>query len=270
MVASLPQHPDANAPEQVPTTSVRRKRDHPSSLVAQGVCKRQTPNPRHEQVSLYLERERHRCRSWGFGLPEDSYFSERIQTELTQLPDSRKANLSQRFVLCISSPQSVVLLRDAIRSWRSGTRAQPPRLLGSLTPSEVFGLIERSSQDIAYSVILQRYYILDLFQKCGGDCTPLTTGFVPVTGSQDVLARGRGNPLHSIEADVSAKMLREVFPYLDKGSPEYKQKAEVMKTLRTRGRRYQALARSFGEGILALIPWPGQLGQASIALSENE
>ncbi|PLN82653.1 hypothetical protein BDW42DRAFT_78036 [Aspergillus taichungensis] len=91
-----------------------------------------------------------------------------------------------------------------------------------------------------------------------------------MTGSQGVLARGRGNPLHSIEADVSARMLHVVFPHLEKGSSDYKRKVDVMKTLRIRGRRYQALTRYFGEGILALLPWSGQLGQADIGLSENE
>lgn len=231
---------------------------------------RKSRAPRDDTIALYLEAEGRKCDSFGLRSPADTYYTEHIESELMKCADLRNVKISQRILLCIGSTDSLVLLRDAIQGWRSGAMSWPVLPLQSLRGAELFKIIESNAQDIAYRLIQQRYYTLALFEKCGGADTPFTTGFVSMENNGDPGSRRSGNPLHNIEADLSKRLLNEIAPGLDPGSPAYIHKLNVIKSYRTRGRRYRKLAVTFGPGILALIPSTDQLTQDTMGVTESE
>ncbi|RDH26222.1 hypothetical protein BDQ94DRAFT_179235 [Aspergillus welwitschiae] len=132
-----------------------------------------------------------------------------------------------------------------------------------------FTLIESDAQDIAYRIVLHRYYTMALFHRCSRASAPSTSGFLAMNNNGDCHNRRPGNSLYNSEADMAKRILKEVAPGFEPESPVYKHKFDHIQSRRIRGKGYHTLSTHSGPGILALIPSTDQLGQNRIGLSEN-
>ncbi|RAH43520.1 uncharacterized protein BO95DRAFT_368468 [Aspergillus brunneoviolaceus CBS 621.78] len=225
------------------------------------------PQKEDSRLRAYLECEESRCANHGLPLPHETYYTENIQATLRRQAKSRNLITCQRLILCVGSAESLITLREAIKFWREKTIQSLGLPLQALTARDLLRLIESNAETISYHLVLQRYYILELFKKSGGTATPSCTGFLAVDYHGINLSRKPGNPVHSMDADVSKRILQEVEPLLDGNSPQYKNRLETIKTLRALGMKYHILTSNFGPGILALIPSSEQVGQIGVTIS---
>ncbi|PYH78047.1 hypothetical protein BO82DRAFT_343412 [Aspergillus uvarum CBS 121591] len=228
------------------------------------------PQKEDSRLTAYLECEESRCADLDWPFPTETYYTENIQVALRSQAKSRNLITCQRLILCVGSAESLITLREAIRFWREDANQSLGLPLQALTASDLLGLIESNAETISYHLILQRYYILELFQKSGGADTPSCTGFLVVDYDGNNVNRRPGNPVHSMDTDVSKRILQEVEPLLDGNSPEYKHRLETIKSLRALGMKYHTLTSNFGPGILALIPSSEHIGQIGVTISASD
>ncbi|KOC13979.1 hypothetical protein AFLA70_184g001761 [Aspergillus flavus AF70] len=63
--------------------------------------------------------------------------------------------------------------------------------------------------------------------------------------------------------------MKQVLPGLEPGSPEYKKGYNHVRNLRLLARRFHILQERFGNGILALIPYPQHFHHPGLELTDN-
>lgn len=221
-------------------------------------------------MGIFLCRETLKCKAQGLPAPGESYYNLAIQEWSSTITDDRIRKIAQRLLLGISSPQAITNLQVAIQSWRVRADAQSLQLSEPQSKPETFLLIEKINQDIEYLLLLRRYYILRLFELCGGCDTPSCSGFVQETpeGSTATEKRG-GNMRNNAEREVAECMIREIFPQIHRESREYEEKLRTAILLRKIGKRHHAISRRFGKGILAMIPFHEALGDPNLEVTDN-
>lgn len=222
-----------------------------------------------DQVILFVDCESEKCKARGLRTPEDSYYNPDVQKQIQTLPKNRSMETSRRLLLYVASAQAVTLLREAVRSWRTQANFGSWQFSQTLSKAETFNIIQEIDQNIACLNLYRRYYILRLFENCGGCETPSYTRFVLSSGDFGTAGKKAGNPLNNAEAEVTAAMMGEIFSNLQPGTQEHKEKSSVVNFLRLLARRFRTLTTHFGEGILALIPYQDLPGQQDLPISDN-
>jgi hypothetical protein len=201
-----------------------------------------------DETEAFVSYERKKCMAAKTSLPEESYFAPEIQKQLTNLP-----KLATKLILGIGSAQSLVNLRQALQRWRSEEDTALLKSRLSLTKVARFTIIRNIDGETAYLSILKRYHILELFKQCGGHETPSCSGFVLVPG-KPTTNKTIGNPHNNAEAEVTAGILRDMYPDLKPTCAEYKPTLESLKQYRQLGRKFWAITAQYGPGVLALLP----------------
>ncbi|KAL4901192.1 hypothetical protein BDW74DRAFT_187847 [Aspergillus multicolor] len=201
-----------------------------------------------DEIEDFVSYERKKCMAANTSLPEESYFAPEIQKRLNNLP-----KLATKLILGIGSAQSLVNLRQAIQRWRSEEDTALLKSRLSLTKVARFTIIRNIDGETAYLSILKRYHILELFKQCGGHETPSCSGFVLVPG-EPTTNKKIGNPHNNAEAEVTACILRDMYPNLKPTCAEYRPTLESLKQYRQLGRRFWAITLQYGQGVLALLP----------------
>lgn len=77
-----------------------------------------------------------------------------------------------------------------------------------------------------------------MFENCGGCETLSYTRFVLSSGDLGTAGKKAENPLNNAEAEVTAAMMGEIFPNLQPGTQEHKEKGSVVNFLRLLARRF--------------------------------
>ncbi|KAJ0419153.1 hypothetical protein BJY00DRAFT_302285 [Aspergillus carlsbadensis] len=217
----------------------------------------------------FLHEELQKCRATGHLSPEESYYNTSIQGQIQQLKNERSIDICKRLLLLIASSQSILMLRDVIQSWRNQQATYLNQPLRCLSKAATFEVIEGLDRNIACLRLIRRYYILSLFQECGGSETPSCSGFIDISGNPNTVKRLRGNPLNRAESEVAVAMLKEMFPDMQAGTREYDRKIMLVKQYRQSARRFTSLVNQFGKGILALIPCGEVEGRLVLYISDN-
>ena len=222
-----------------------------------------------DQAILFVACESEKCKARGLRTPEDSYYNPDVQKQIQSLTNNRSMEIFRRLLLYVASAQAITLLREAVRSWRTQTNFGSWQISQTLSKAETFNIIQGIDQSIACLSLFRRYYILRLFENCGGCETPSYTRFVLSSGDFGTAGKKAGNPLNNAEAEVTAAMMGEIYPNLQPGTQEHKEKSSVVNFLRLLARRFRTLTTHFGEGILALIPYQDLPGQQDLSISDN-
>ncbi|KAL2818254.1 hypothetical protein BDW59DRAFT_175227 [Aspergillus cavernicola] len=217
----------------------------------------------------FLRDELQKSRIRGLPSPGESFYRTSVQMQIQELKGERSIEISKRLLLVLASPQSVVILQEVIRSWRNQLGIGFWQPLHLMSKAATFEVIEGISRDIVCLHLVRRYYILSLFEECGGSETPSCSGFVEMSGNPVAVKRLKGNPRNRAEAEVTGAMLREIFPNLQQGTREYEKKITLVKSYRQIARRFSILTQKFGRGILALIPYNEVPGETDLGISDN-
>ncbi|KAL4860680.1 hypothetical protein BDV12DRAFT_208957 [Aspergillus spectabilis] len=216
-----------------------------------------------EEIASFVTHEREKCIATNTPLPEVSYFTSETQKQLSKLPD-----LATKLILGIANAQSLVILRQAIQSWRSEPDITLLKSGISLSKAARFNIIRSIDRETAFLNIIKRYHILELFKQCGGHETPSCSGFVLVQGKPTTTKKS-GNPHNIAETEVTASILREIHPELELASVDYKPTLDSLKYYRQLGRKFHAITTQFGRGILALLPTGDLPGNYSIPITNR-
>ncbi|KAE8322577.1 hypothetical protein BDV39DRAFT_196581 [Aspergillus sergii] len=182
----------------------------------------------HNPTVSFLEEETMKCQAKSIRTPRDWYFSAKVEIAIQKAGLKQYDDLAKRLILASGSSLSVLVLKEAMQTWRS--RADQLRLQISTHSSkaDTYTNIRLIDQRITGLNLFRRYHISYLFRTCA--------------------------------------MMAQVLPGLEPGSQDYKTGYKHVGSLRLLARRFRILQEQFGDGILALIPYPQQPG---LELSDN-
>ncbi|OGM41159.1 hypothetical protein ABOM_009871 [Aspergillus bombycis] len=224
---------------------------------------------KHNPMASFLEEETMKCHAKSVRPPQESYFTAEIEMAM-QNPDLKQWDeVLKRLILGSGSSLSVLLLKEAIQTWRA--RADLPHLQISKHSSkaETYTNISLIDQRITGLNLFRRYHISHLFEACGGCETPTLSRFIATPAITASGIRRAGNPLKNAESELTTAMMKQMLPGLEPGSSDYKKGYKDVNNLRLLARRFHILQEHFGKGVLALIPYPQHPNQTGLELSDN-
>jgi hypothetical protein len=221
-------------------------------------------------IMIFLSQESLKCTAYSLPAPDESYWNVAVRGWMSTATNDRSFEVAKGLLLGVASPQAVANLQATIQSWR--VRPVSYSLQVSHLPSkpEIFHLIEKIDQEIGTLRLFRRYYVLDLFEMCGGCETPSCSGFVQQCPERlNAAGKQSGNLRYRAEHEVTESMMREIFPHLRPGMREYQGKLNEVKSLRRVGRKLYILAQRFGKGILAMIPYQESSDQPDMVVTDK-
>ena len=192
-----------------------------------------------------------------------------LQTRLGQL-GGRSQNILWQLAASIASPESILTIQEIIRNWRSMTQLKSLTVMSHSSTSAKFESVRTLDSTIAYSQLLRRYHILEIFRDVGGHMTRSNTGQVLFTCGEDIgVPKRAGNPANIAEAETTSRMMGEIHPLVVPGSCDYKVKSKSISRYRKLGQRFHILESSLGKGVLALLPIRSTFSQSDLGISDS-
>ncbi|PIG85583.1 hypothetical protein AARAC_007334 [Aspergillus arachidicola] len=241
------------------TTQVRKpKRSMDISFENSGENQQKPMRGRHQmQNSMvsFLEEETMKCQAKSLRTPREWYFSAEVEIGI------QKAGLKHSL--------SVLVLKEAMQTWRSRTDQLHLQISTHSSKADTYTNICRINQTITGLNLFRRYHISYLFKTCGGCEIPSLSGFVATPAYNASGIKRAGNPLKIAESELTKAMMKQVLPGLEPGSPDYEKGYKDVGNLRLLARRFHILQERFGNGILALIPYPQHSHHPGLELSDN-
>jgi hypothetical protein len=215
------------------------------------------PNRKRHEIGDYCRasiiRDTEKCKAQNLPLPRETYFSPRIEDRVLEL-NGKVTDSSYIILAQIAGSSSIVALKEALECSRSWPQVQNWRVSDHATRYERFAIIGDLEVREMYCALLKRYHVMELFRNCGGSDGRISTKVVMCTGREILQGSGRlGNPGHIDEANLTDRMMKEVFPSLRPGCKDYDSRRRSMSRLRVLGRRLQMFADRFGNSSLAFM-----------------
>ena len=205
------------------------------------------PNRKRQEIGEYCRatilRDTEKCKAQNLPLPRETFFNPHIEARVLEL-NCKVTDASYTILAQIAGSSSIVALKEALECSRSWPQIQNWRVSEHATRHERFAIIGDLEVREMYCALL----------KSGGSDSRITTKVVMCTGREILHGSGRiGNPSHIDEANVTDRMMKEVFPSLQPGCRDYESRRRSMSRLRVLGRRLQMFADKFGNSSLAFM-----------------
>lgn len=217
----------------------------------------QQPNRKRQEIGDYCRasilRDTEKCKAQNLPIPRETFFNPHIEGRVLEL-NCKVTDASYTILAQIAGSSSIVALKEALECSRSWPQAQNWRVSDHATRYERFAIIGDLEVREMYCALLKRYHVMELFRNCGGSDSRITTKVVMCTGREILQGSGRiGNPGHIDEANLTDRMMQEIFPSLHSGCKDYESRRRSMSRLRVLGRRLQMFADRFGNSSLAFM-----------------
>ncbi|KAH4042539.1 hypothetical protein HBH49_248420 [Parastagonospora nodorum] len=199
----------------------------------------------------HLDEEVRKCQVFGVRPPQDTFLTLDVQEKVQEL-GKEKTEVLTKILVHIASPCLIGGLQEILESCRTQKRCPALETTSPLSTARRFHLIAVLGQEISHSQFLRRYHVLRLFMDCGG----LETSVCEVIMTPANFAgpsNKRGNPVNRSVADVTTKMIAEIFPEIIYQTSEYRAKYRWITDVRRLGKRLHLLETKFGQGVLGLI-----------------
>ncbi|KAJ5870203.1 hypothetical protein N7455_005144 [Penicillium solitum] len=249
--------------EEPSINQVSRKR-HCDTQLSNRPKKRAATSPR-SKYGGFLEREIEKCKAKGHPLPCETFFQRHIEQNLLSI--STSSDSLGTILIRIADAGSFICLRNALLN---STLSSGERVSRQTPKKDRYEIMEGLDGNVAFNVFLKRYHLMELFRDCGGLQSRSSTYSISyTTESFSSKSRKRGNPKHNDDAVITEKMMREVFPQLPTGNPEYERRRRAMARLRTIGRRYQALVDKFGQSVICFLQPCSLTAELDKGVSDN-
>ncbi|KAF7624069.1 hypothetical protein F9C07_2280746 [Aspergillus flavus] len=223
----------------------------------------------HNPIVSFLEEETMKCQARSIRTPREWYFSAEIEIAIQEAGLKQYDDLLKRLILASGSSLSVLVLKEAMQTWRSRTDQLHLQISTHSSKADTYTNICLIDQTITGLNLFRRYHISYLFKACGGCEIPSLSGFVTTPAYNASAIKRAGNPLKIAESKLTTAMMKQVLPGLEPGSPEYKKGYNHVRNLRLLARRFHILQERFGNGILALIPYPQHFHHPGLELTDN-
>ncbi|EPE34260.1 RNase III [Glarea lozoyensis ATCC 20868] len=262
VASSLLRRPDntrQNGPKDLQSQSKKRKAQQKTLRIH---------TSRTEFVKDYIQSEQERCRALALPMPKRDLGSA-LKAHGMNVGDNGLAKLNTLY-LGIASPESFATLHDLVNVQRRPVTGKPSIPCWNLPLKERVEAIEGLNDDIMYKSFLKRCHILELFTSLSGS-HKTSDGFINET-NQTLSGDPRsqlGNPLVMEDSKVSKEMLAQLYPGLDRNSPEYSRKERFVNKLRKTGQRLDLLVQKFGFGIIGLVPLPSDGGELAFNITDT-
>ena len=203
-----------------------------------------------DRLKSFLDEEDKKCQSHQYPLPFQTFFAPPIQDALMGM--GADANMFARLLVYIASAEALVTLRQIVVRYRGSPSLISLGPRPDLSKKERYDLIGVLGGEIVWCRLLRMHHVLDLYETCGGTGY---TGTLIVTTPASFQSRKRraGNPLHAAEAQITERMMEDIFPDLLPCDDGYKEKKASLKRIRKFGQRLYILAVNFGRGVLGLM-----------------
>jgi hypothetical protein len=220
-------------------------------------------------LAEYLSLEEERCRKKGLPGPKDTFFQVDIQTKVTDLEKGGKGHLAI-ILVGLACSESIATLQGMVRRVRNGTGNSFNYPAETISFAQRYSAIETLDRQVAYYSFLRRHHILRLFEESGGTLTGSIQRIVINSAqSYQQIAKRSGNPRNKAEAEVTKKMMQEIFPSVVYGTTEYQSRYRKVTKLRKLGQRFHMITSRFGQGILGLIPHHSLTGEFDVGISDD-
>ncbi|KAI9832290.1 MAG: hypothetical protein M1819_004468 [Sarea resinae] len=257
--------------------AVKRKPSSNSSTGSKRARRRNYRTGLREETDALLGKhcflESVKCQNLGLPCPEQTFNLSRMRNFLSDpCVEGYKLALTD-FSLEIASSGSLALLQDIIQASRHSPMSYSRDTGFAVSNVERLKAIGRLDKGIAYSGLLRRYHVLQLYRDSRGSSSRVVDGFVMDTN--DIISRtakrSNGNPLNNSHAEITKSLMQEVHPELQGGTSVYEQKYRKIKGLQKLGQRLDLLTTRFGDGIIGLLPPNTNLVSGSLAyvLADN-
>jgi hypothetical protein len=251
--ASSQEEPPGNdLVEAVQVWQTKRRGVHETDLPRRKKCRNRHVRPNIDVLEAYLTEESPKCESLGHQPPHETFLTPAIQEAIRDL-SAEKTEVPAKILIYIASPCLIGALQEILETYRAQDSYEPLNVATTISGKERFDLIVSLDRRISIFQLRRRYHILALYKDCGG-ATGSTTQIVITTLSDFAdHPRKRGNPANRSVAELTEKMMRDMFPALASGTDEYNEKYRLMSNLRRLGHRLNILEQRFGRGILGLM-----------------
>jgi hypothetical protein len=178
----------------------------------------------------------------------------------------RRASILSRFLyLTIGSWETIVDFRGLVRLARSASSVRRQPSLSPRNAAETYDEICRLEKEGALSILLRRYHTVKLCEEehLYNDHhshiiveTPSTVGVAKAVKP--------GNPVLALDSSLTEKLLLKIMPNTDPGSNEFQKARVKVKRLRKLAGCLRILVKSYGFGILGLLPSGPSFEQMSL------
>jgi hypothetical protein len=251
--ASSQEEPSGNdLVEAVQVWQTKRRSVHETDLSRRKKYRNRHVRPNIDVLEAYLTEESPKCESLGHQAPHETFLTPAIQEAIRDL-SAEKTEVPAKILIYIASPCLIGSLQEILETYRAHNSYEPLNVATTISRKERFDLIVSLDRRITIYQLRRRYHILALFKDCGGAAGSATQ--IVITTSSDFAnhPRRRGNPANRSVADLTERMMHDMFPALLSGTDEYKIKYRLMSNLRRLGYRLNILEQRFGRGILGLM-----------------
>ncbi|KAH7119870.1 hypothetical protein B0J11DRAFT_440000 [Dendryphion nanum] len=176
--------------------------------------------------------------------------------QLEKLSENPTHNIQLRFwYLAIGSSRSIVDFKQQLHFAREGSVVPAPLSGLDLGLKERFGEICRLEGEEAFCVLARRFHIMKL---CEIQSENFLTNYRMVVQTAHTFGTGhrarRGNPILLEEAELIDALLFKINPEVVRDTEEFKKMRLKIKGMRRIWKRLQILTKTFGHGILAILP----------------
>lgn len=217
----------------------------------------------------YLYEEYKKCKQTGHPFPHETFFSAAAQDTMLRI-EKDKAEVLLKMLAYIASPNAIAAVREILNCSKPGEKDLVRHLRSTPSRRDRFDVIEGLERVISCSQLLRRHHILEFYKDCGGPATHFENEIIMVDPKSFGLSgNGPGNPKNKNIANVTDKMMEELFPDLEERSTEYQKKRQKLASIRRLGQRLHILENKFGQGILGLIHDHGSSGSLDVGISDN-
>jgi hypothetical protein len=238
--------------EAVRVSQKKRRRVHETDLTGRRKYRDCNVRPNLDILDAYLTEESRKCESLGHQPPHETFLTPAIQQAIRVL-SAEKTEIPAKILIYTASPCSIAALQEVLRTYRTHDNYKPLSVATTISRMERFDLIVSLDRGITIFQLRRRYHILALYKDCGGGAGSTTQ--IVITSSSDFADRPkrRGNPANRSVAELTERMMQDVFPALACDTDEHNIKYRLMSNLRRLGHRLNILEQRFGRGILGLI-----------------
>ncbi|EUC27042.1 hypothetical protein COCCADRAFT_10245 [Bipolaris zeicola 26-R-13] len=232
-------------------TTKKRTNVHQAELRRRRKLQRPNADPNIHRFGTYAREEERASQSLRPITPQDVFLTPVIQQEIQRLCKG-KIELFEKILTNIGSPCLIGGLQDILRLWRAQESRLPFETTMTVSRAERVRLIDNLDHTTSYFKLLQRHHIVELFEDCSGP--GISTLGVLLTSSDFSSSLGRpGNPVNKSVADLTARMMQEMYPSVKCNTSDYEAKYRRISYLRRLGQRLHLLETKFGKGVLGIM-----------------
>ncbi|KAL8669130.1 MAG: hypothetical protein Q9168_006270, partial [Polycauliona sp. 1 TL-2023] len=205
--------------------------------------------------SACILRGKRRCESLGYG-DTNLLGSEQGKRLLASVSSDKQVLVLRSLLVAVGGCDSLMSLKNILQAYRESHKSNSPAHANISSNAQRIEMIKRLGEKAAYYTFLKHCHIHKLFIDNSRLRRNATDNFINSNATSIAArsSRGRGNPVTSMEAQITKSMMRELYSDIQPTHPHYKSRYREISDWRRAGRRLEQLVSGFNYGILGLLP----------------